>query len=104
MYALDAGSTGSNITIADNATAQPFGAAVVSGLFVVNDTATDGRSALFISGDAIQLIMATTVNTYTITATTASRVNVYKDGSGFITIENKWGSSRTFNVVMIKTR
>lgn len=104
VYALDAGGTGSGITIANNATAQPFGAAVVSGLFVVNDTATDGRAAVFLSGDAIQLIVATTANTFTTTATTASRVNVYKDGSGYITIENKWGSSRTLNVVMIKTR
>lgn len=104
FFGLDVSVTGTALTIADNATATPFGAsAVFSGLFYVNDTATDGRCALFIKGDALVKVAETTANTYTTTATTASRVNVYLN-SNVVTIENKWGSSRTFNVMAFRSR
>lgn len=104
VFALDASGTGSNITIANNAKARPFGNNVVSGKFIINDTATDGRVAEFLTGDALTKVAETTANTYTANAAgTASRVNVYLTSS-FVEIENKWGSSRTFNVVMIKSR
>ncbi len=104
FFAMDVQGFGSALTIADNATATPFGAtANFSGFFFINDTATDGRSALFIKGDAIQLVMATTANTYTTTLDTASRVNVYLV-SNVVTIQNKWGSSRTFNIMAFRSR
>lgn len=104
FFGLDVSVTGTALTIADNATATPFGAsAAFSGIFYVNDTGLDGRCALFIKGDALVKVAETTANTYTTTATTASRVNVYLN-SNVVTIENKWGASRTFNVMAFRSR
>lgn len=104
FFGLDVSQNGTALTIANSATATPFsGSAVFSGLFIVNDTATDGRSALFLKGDAIVKVAETTANTYTITQSTASRVNVYL-ASNVVTIENLWGSSRTFNILALRSR
>jgi hypothetical protein len=104
FFGLDVSQTGTALAIANTQTATPFGAsAVFSGLFMVNDTLTDGRCALFMKGDAIVKIAETTANTYTTTQSTASRVNVYL-ASGVVTIENLWGSSRTFNVMAFRSR
>lgn len=104
VFAMDVQGFGSQLTIANAATATPFGASAnFSGLFMVNDTATDGRCALFMKGDAIVKVAETTANTYTTTQSTASRVNVYLN-SNVVTIENLWGSSRTLTVMAIRTR
>lgn len=104
VFALDAQGFGSQNTIPNDGTATPFGASAnFSGLFYVNDTATDGRCALFIKGDALTKVAETTANTYTTTLDTPSRVNVYLV-SNVVTIQNKWGSSRTLTVVAIRSR
>lgn len=104
FFGLDVSQTGTALTIANGNTATPFGAtAAFSGLFIVNDTATDGRTALFLKGDDIVKVAETTANTYTTAAGTGSRVNVYLVAN-VVTIQNNWGSSRTFNIMGLRTR
>jgi hypothetical protein len=106
LFAVDASGTGSAITLADNATSQPFGAAAnFSGLLIVNEANANGVIGIFACGAATTVLISESLaGYYSATSGTASRCNVYYNGSNYLTIENKQGGSRTFSVVAIRTR
>jgi hypothetical protein len=105
LFALDATINGSSLTLANNATATPFGNAInFSGLVIVNDTATDGAVALYLTGGCVApALVAQTLAIFSSVAATASKINLYLVSS-VITIENKTGVSRTLNIVGIRSR
>jgi len=103
LFAIDGSAFGSTLTIANDATATPFGGTQnFSGMFLINDTTVDGALGMFINGSATILVSQTST-IYTITINTASKINVYA-ASGAITIQNKTGVSRVLNVVAIRSR
>jgi hypothetical protein len=104
QFALD--TSGTNLTVANNATAYPFGNSNnFSGIIIINDVSVTGSCGLFIAGGGgqISLISASTAGTFSTTSGTSGRVNVYVTGN-VITIENKYGSSVVLNVMALRTR
>lgn len=89
------------VSIASNGTSTPFGTLVMRGvLFVIS--AEDGIIAIYrwegggtvlVSGDAAY---------WSVTAATASKHNVYLDGSGYLTIENKRGATRSMRMAFLR--
>lgn len=101
-FALDTTPTSAQ-SIANNGTWQPFGAANnFSGIVIINDT-WFGNVALVLVGNVITIGAQSSTN-YSTTSGTASKINVYKDGSGFFTIENKAGSTITLTATAVRTR
>ncbi len=74
----------------------------MSGLFVITDINVNGDTGLFLNGLAIALV-AQTSNKFTVTATTAGKINVYRNAN-VITIENKLGVSLQVRVIALRTR
>lgn len=104
LYGLDA-VNGSTITIAAGATVFPFGSvAAFSGMLIVNGTAGTGDPALFLMGSAASYLVGGASATYSATSGTASRVNVYYNGSNFITVQNNLAVSVTLRIVAIRMR
>jgi hypothetical protein len=106
LFALDGTNQGSALSIANNGTATPFGASRnFSGLIVISETAVNGSCAVFVAdgGGGVALVSASVANTWTTTSGTASRTNVYLV-SGAVTIENKLGSTATYNIIALRTR
>jgi hypothetical protein len=106
VFAVDATSTGSSVTLNNLAAVAPFGNANnFSGLLVVHETAVNGVTALFLcGGGGAKLIMESAVGYYSVAAGTANRANVYYNGSLALEVENRQGGSRTFNIFAIRTR
>ena len=88
--------------IANDGTANPFGALSspgrFSGVFIVVET-TAGTIAEFITGGTNIAEITDPAGNYTTTAGTASKINVYLDGSYNVVIQNKTGGSRTVYVL-----
>ena len=105
VFGIDASGTGSALTLANNATGTPFGNANnFSGVIFINETAFNGINAVFLcAGGVTSLLAESAAGYYTNTATTANRANIYYSAN-VLTIENKQGGSRTFNVFGIRTR
>lgn len=98
LYALDGTAQGSAITIANTATATPFSNAnVFSGLIAIKETAVDGSTALFLTGGGAIALISDPSGHYSAASGTASKTNVYLSAS-VVTIENRRGGSRTYNV------
>ncbi len=103
VFAVDGGATGSQITIANNGTATPFGNSNnFAGLILIKETATDGHGALFFTVGHFTILLSDPASLYSNTATTASKTNVYLSGGFAVTIENKRGGSRTYSVVAVR--
>lgn len=108
QWALDQ-SAGATITIANNATATPFGnASNFAGEVLINDPTTTGATGKFLiggfgAGAGVVLLGESMANSYSVVATTAARINVYLN-SGVVTIENKLGASVTIRVFAIRMR
>lgn len=103
-YSIDAAS-GDAITIANNATALPFGTvAEFSGMLLVTGTAGTGAPGVFVMGAATSFFVGGSSTTYSNTKGTASRINVYYNASQQIEIENKLGVSVTVRVVSLRSR
>jgi hypothetical protein len=101
VWAMDGNQTG--VSIANNATATPFGNSNnFSGMFWVNDTNT-GTGAIFITGNGVIVLVSQTSTNYTVTATSANKVNVYLSGN-VVTIENKSGGTTEARVIAFRTR
>jgi hypothetical protein len=104
LYALDA-QNGSTITIAAGATSAPFGAnALFSGMLLVNGTAGTGDPAVLLLGGAASYLVGGASATYSATSGTASRINVYYNGSNHVTIQNNLAISVTLRVVGFRMR
>jgi hypothetical protein len=104
LAGMDATSIGSSITVANNATATPISTSIWGGLFIVHEIAVDGSMAMFVTNAGSGLVeVADPSGHYTISAGSASSTNVYYSGTD-LTIENKRGGSRTYNVLFIRTR
>ena len=106
VFGLDSASVGSAIVMADATTANPFGTTNnFGGLIMLHETAVDGVAALFLCGGfGTTLIAETAAGYYTNTSGTASRINVYYNGTPSLTIENRRGGSRTLNVMAFRGR
>jgi len=106
VFALDVANYGSGFTLANDALAYPFGLANnFAGIFIIKETATDGHTAVLLSGGANMIMIAETSGgtIFSTTLDTASRVNIYPHGSLFCpTIQNKRGATRTFHVMGIR--
>ena len=79
LFGFGSSALGSSISIANNTTVNPYGTSnTFVGLIRVNDEAP-GSGAMFMmgSGTNIVKIAETMANVFTITAGTASRINVY---------------------------
>jgi hypothetical protein len=96
------------IVVASNGIGNPFGVYAspgnFAGVFIVNETAADGHVAIFATGASGIIKVADVSGTYTTTINTASTHNVYLDGNLNVTIQNKRGASRTYNVMGFATR
>lgn len=104
LFAMDGTVSGAGLTIANNATATPFGNTNnFGGLLLVADTTVTGVCAMFLVGASIALVSQSSGSPFTTTSGTASKINVYLN-SGVLTIENKNGSSITFNVLGFRAR
>lgn len=93
-------------TIANGATAQPFGnvsGGTFAGLIIVQEL-TAGQIALFLTGGATMLEVADFSGNFTATSGTASKANVYLNGTFNVTIQNNLGSSILFYVQGIPVR
>lgn len=102
QFALDS-SPSTDLSIANNATATPFGNANnFSGLFIVNNTSS-GQVGVFIQGGGTMILVNQTGSEFTTTSGTASSTNVYLSGL-VVTIQNKLGGTRTYNVMALRTR
>ncbi|MDE1868238.1 MAG: hypothetical protein KGI08_11100, partial [Thaumarchaeota archaeon] len=97
QFAFDS-SGGSNITIANNATATPFGSTTPQGIFTVTNTNSGKTAFFFLGGDGTPVILSQGTSTeYTVTSGSAGKTNVFTSGS-VVTIENKIGSSQNYKV------
>jgi Right handed beta helix region len=101
-FGIDA-SGGSALTIANNATAAPFGnSANFAGLIIVNDPSVTGATGVFLATNfGMTKIAGSGMST---TAATASSTNVYYNGSNAVEIENKTGGSVNYRVLAIRMR
>ena len=102
-------SGGVGLTIANNATGAPFSnVRNFSGFVVITDTTVTGHTGMFLIGSAGLVLVAASDgggSVFTSTINTASRINVYMDAtSGFLTIQNKLGSSLTVIVYSVRLR
>lgn len=104
---LDASTAGggTNLVIANNATATPFGATQnFSGLILVMDTNVDGEIALFLTAAGVFMtLVSQNAGHYSTTLNSAGEMNVYLVG-GVVTIQNKLGSSSNVIVFGIRLR
>lgn len=102
LFAMDT-SGGSNISVANNATATPLGNANnFKGMLLITDTFNQ-QTGLFLIGNGTSALVAQTITTaYSNTATTASRTNIYVTGS-VVTLENKVGATNTYNIQTFRT-
>lgn len=98
-------SAGTQLSIANDATATPFGNANnFSGLLMINDPESTGGMGLFIIGASSTVVLISQAGSlFTTTQGTASSVNVYAN-AGVITIENKRGATIGFRVFAIRMR
>ena len=104
IFGVDAVTFGSTFTIANNATAYPFGLAdVMSGLFVVKETASDHSVFCINAGHALGFIVDTSGGAlFTTNPATGSRVLLETHGTLFCpAITNKLGSTKTFIVACL---
>lgn len=98
LFAIDGTAQGSAITLANLATSTPFSAVNnFSGLIAIKETAVDGSTALFLTGGGAIALISDPSGHYSAASGTASRTNVYLSSS-VVTIENRRGGSRTYNV------
>ena len=94
------------ITIASAATSNPFGAANnFSGMLMIDNATSSwfGTPAMFLMATSSYLVGGDSTK-YSSTAATASKVNVYYDGSGYVTIQNNTASSITIKVFSIRMK
>lgn len=95
-------------TIANGAVINPFGAtANFAGLIIVNPTNPTGVVGVFAGGGgsvALGFTSNAAANVYSTVSGTASRINVYNDGSNRVAIQNNWGSAVTANIFGLRTR
>lgn len=105
VFAIDGTQQGSAVSVANNNFATPFGTSrVFSGLILITETAVNGSTALFIVDGAatVTLIQSTSV-AWSNAVGTASKTNVYITGTE-LRVENKLGSTATYNVTAIRNR
>lgn len=103
-FAMDTTTEGSAISLANNATATPFGNSNnFGGLILINETSAFGSPGLFLTGGGAMVEIADPGAKYSTTAGTASMINIFFV-SGGITIENKTGSTISLNVCAIRNR
>jgi hypothetical protein len=98
LFALDT-SAGPSVTLAVNAVSIIAGS--YSGMFVVNDGASG--AAAFIAGGGGIVMLGASQASFSTAAGTASKINVYLDGSYRVCVENKQAASITFYVMMLRT-
>lgn len=105
VFALDATTEGTALTIANTANAQVFSnARVFSGLLIISETAVSGAVGLFlIDGAGVCILVSQTGTNYSNTLGTASKSNVYL-AAGVVRIENRLGSTATYNIMALRTR
>lgn len=105
LFAIDATSAGSQLSIVNNGTATPFSnTRNFSGLIIVSETTVSGTAAVFlIDGGGVVILVSQTGSNYSTTQGTASKTNVYITGSA-VTFENKLGSTATYNIMALRTR
>jgi hypothetical protein len=104
LYGIDMHNQ-STITLAAAATTQIFGAsAEFSGMLLVNGTAGTGAPALFLMGESVSYLVGGPTATYSATSGTASKINVYYNGSNYPTIQNNTAGSVTLRVMSIRMR
>lgn len=93
------------ITLAAGATAKPFGSvAEFSGLLIVNGTAGIGDPAVFIMGGAVSYLVGGASAVYSASSGTASKVNVYYNGSLEVEVQNNTAGSVTLRFFAIRMR
>lgn len=107
LFGIDGTVAGSGLTIANNGAAGAFGGVRnFSGLIIISETAVNGSCAVFlVEGSGVVVLIAQSATNYSTVAGTASKTNVYiPAGPGTLTIENKLGTTATYNVIAIRTR
>lgn len=102
VFALDA-ADGPGITIANDNTIDLTGGSDFSGLFLVTDIVSGGTGA-FLQGGGSMVLLGASLAIFSTTPGTASKINIYQDGSYHNIVENKRGSSVTIRVMMLRTR
>ena len=101
IWALDT-TASSTLSINNDAIGYPFGSANnFAGMLIVNDEATDGSIAAFLLGGGVSFMYGQTV-IFSTTVDTASKINIYVNGSGYIAIQNKTGVTRTIRITAIR--
>jgi hypothetical protein len=94
------------LTIANGATAYPFGnvasPGAFAGAFIVNEL-TAGQTALFLTGGIAISKVSDPGGIYTTTAGTPAKINVYLDGNYNVVIQNNL-TTRDILVTGIRTR
>jgi hypothetical protein len=105
LFAIDGTVSGGALSVVNNGTATPFGSTRnFSGLVIISETAINGTAAvLLVDGGSGVNLVSSTGGAWTVTAGTASKTNVYLV-SGALTIENKLGSTASYNVMALRTR
>lgn len=102
-YSIDSASGSNTITISNGATATPFGSTSnkFGGLIVISSH-NDGETAVFLIGefDGSSTLLAQTGGTFSTTANTASKTNVYV-ASNVLTIQNNRGGTQTYTIFSI---
>jgi hypothetical protein len=100
VFAIDSSGTGSNISLADTASATPFGNSNnFSGLIIVKDVA-GGWTGLFFTGGGVMALLSDLSGVYA-ASDTPSKFCLFLS-AGVVTLKNRGGSSRTFSVTGIR--
>jgi hypothetical protein len=100
VFAVDSSATGSTLTIANGATATPFGNANnFSGLVIIKDTVA-GWMALFLLGGGGQGLISDPSSQYA-NSDTASKLCCYYSGN-VVAIKNNIGSQRILSITGIR--
>lgn len=104
LYGIDLHNQ-ATITLAAGATSQIFGAvAEFSGMLLVNGTAGVGDPAVFVMGGAASYLVGGASSVYSAASGTASKINVYYDGSSIPTVQNNTAGSVTLRFFAIRMR
>lgn len=104
-FALDGTSAGSAVSVANGNYVTPFGTSrVFSGLIIISETAINGNAAIFlVDGGGTVTLVGTAGATWSVTLGTLAKTNLGLVGNE-LRLENKLGSTATYNIVAIRTR
>lgn len=103
VYAMDSTATGSSIAVTTLSTTQPFGATFFRGMLMIYN-ASNGLVGLFFCDAAGVQEVSDRLTGFTpnTSGSGTNTINVYVDGSNYLALENRYGTTQTLHVTALR--